>query len=788
MYVGTSVARIEDRKFLTGLGRYVDDIPMAGAHHAVFVRSPHANAAIGAIETTAAAAMPGVVAVLTGADWRAGGGGELPCIMAVPFSDGRPMASAPRQVFAVGHARHVGDPVAMIVAETRNQALDALEAIEVDYDPLAAVTDVARAAADGALQIHHNVPGNLCYDTKLGDAAAVDQAFAAARHVTRLATVNNRVFHLPIEPRAMIARYDQADDSYTLYTTTQAPHLIRDFLAEDALGIDPARVRVISPDVGGGFGQKCVLYPEEAAVTWAARLTGAPVRWTSTRSESFLADVHGRDQVVTVDIAFGEAGRIVALRADVIDSLGAYVSMFGPPVAPIYGTPNISELYDIPAIYARIRGVYTNTTPVDAYRGAGQPETAFAVERAMDQAAVELAIDALELRSRNLIQPDAFPFETATGAVYDSGDYPALLAKLRSMADYDGLKAEQARPRDDGRLMGIGAAAFIESAVGGPKRQSGPRAARIGRWDCASIRVHLSGSITVYCGSHSHGQGHATTFRQIAADNMGCALDDIEFVFGDTDRVHAGVGTFASRSLTLVGNAIRQASTKIIDKSRLIAAHMLECDPGDLSFTSGDFVIEGTDRRVAFRDVARAAYLGGIYPEDLEPGLEETAYYDPTGANNSSGLVLAVVLIDPETGNVELRDMFAVDDCGRVINPMIVQGQIHGALAQGIGQALMEHSVYDPESGQPVAGSLMDYAAPRADDLPSFQDARLETPAPGNPLGVKGVGESGTIGAPPAVVNAIINALAPFGVGHVDMPLTPSTVWQAIQTGKAGTA
>ena len=786
MYVGKSVARMEDRRFLTGRGRYVDDIPMAGARHAVFLRSPHANAAIAAIDTARAAAMPGVAAVLTGADWRDSGGGVLPCVMDISFGDGRPMASAPRLVFAVTHVRHVGDPVAMIVADTRHQAQDALEAVDVDYRPLAAVTDPALAAGGDAPRIHDDIPGNLCYDTELGDAAAVERGFAVAVHVTRMATVNNRVFHLPIEPRAMIARYDPADDAYTLYSTTQAPHMIRDFLAADALGVDPTRVRVISPDVGGGFGQKCMLYPEDAAVTWAARLTGAAVRWTATRSESFVADVHGRDQIITVEIAFGEAGRILALRADVIDSLGAYASMFGPPVAPIFGTPNISELYDIPAIHARIRAVYTNTTPVDAYRGAGQPETAFAVERAMDQAAVELDIDPLELRSRNLIQPDAFPFETASGAVYDSGDYPALLATLRSLADYDGLRAEQARRRDDGQYMGIGVAGFIESAVGGPSRLSGIREARIGRWDTASIRVHASGRITVFCGSHSHGQGHATTFRQIAADGLGCAMDDIEFVCGDTDRVHAGVGTFASRSLTLVGNAIRQASEKVIDKSRLIAAHLLECAPADLAFSDGEFMIEGTDRRVAFRDVARAAYLGGAYPEDLEPGLEETAYYDPTGANNSSGLILAVVMVDPETGAIELRDLFAVDDCGRVINPMIVEGQIHGALAQGVGQALMEHSVYDPETGQPVAGSLMDYAAPRADDLPNFRDTRIETPAPGNPLGVKGVGESGTIGAPPAVVNAVIDALGPLGVGHMDMPLTPLTVWRAVQNATPG--
>jgi carbon-monoxide dehydrogenase large subunit len=780
MHVGKPVRRVEDERFLTGRGRYVDDLALAGAAHAAFLRSPYAHGRIVRLDVGAARAMPGVLAVLTGADWRAAGGGDLSVISEVPFSDGRPMAEAARPVFATDRVRHVGDTLAVAIAETREQAQDAIEAIALEIEPLpvAASTDAALAA--NAPRLHEQASGNLACDWQAGDAAAVERALAASAEVVELTLVNNRVFHLPLEPRAVAARYDPADGRYTLWTSSQIPHLIRTFLAEHSLKVPAAKLRVIAPDVGGGFGQKSIHYPEEPALLWAARLTDRPVRWRATRSEAFLVDAHARDQRAQVRMGFAADGRIAALAVDIVGNLGAYLSAFAVAVPSTFCCGMLSQCYAIPAIHARARSVYTNTTPTDAYRGAGQPEASYIVERAIDEAARRLGIDPLALRERNLIPPFANGHRTALGVVYDSGNYAGLFEIARQLADYPALRAEQTRLRAGGRLVGIGIGAFVESGAGGTRNAAGWGRVRIGAWDAASLRIHPGGHATLQVGSHSHGQGHATAFRQVVADRLGLAFDEIEIVFGDTDRVHAGTGTFYSRSLTIVGEATNIAADKVIEKGRKIAAHLLECAEADIVFRDGAFEVAGTDRRIGFKAVAQAAYSGVRMPRELEPGLDASGYYDPASPTFGAGIHIVMLEVDRETGRISILRHIAADDCGRVVNPMIVEGQVHGATAQGVGQALLEWSQYD-EDGQLLTGSLMDYGAPRADDLPSFETGGQETPAPGNALGVKGVGESGCIGAPSAIVNAALDALAALGVTALDMPLTPARVWQAIR-------
>ncbi len=779
--LGKPILRVEDERFLVGKGRYVDDIELPGAAYAAFVRSPEAHARVRNIDCTHARTLPGVLAVLTGREWNASVGTRLPCLHRIHSSNGEPMREALRPVFAHERACHVGDVVALIVAESKTIALDAAEEISVDYEPLAAVVEPARALESSAPRIHPGVPANLAYDWSIGDRDAVEAALRDAEHVTRLVLVNNRVFHFPLEPRALIAHHDAARDHYTLWSATQIPHLLRRFLAEDSLGVEEHRLRVVAPDVGGGFGQKSVHYPEEAALLWASREVGRPVRWTATRGESFLGDVHGRDQVATVTAGFDARGKMLALDVDTLANLGAYLSTFGPAVPSLYSGPSLSQMYAIPAIHARVRAVYTNTAPTDAYRGAGRPEATYIVERTIEAAAFELSLDPLVVRERNLIPSSSFPFRTAVGLVYDSGDYQGLLVKLREVARYDALRSEQRGLREAGVLVGIGVGAYIQSATGGPSRAEGEAGSRVGAWDVASIRVHPRGRVTIGCGTHSHGQGHETCYRQVAAQRLGCRMEDIEIVFGDTDRVHAGVGTFYSRSITVVGNAIVRAADRIIAKGAQLAAHLLECAPADIEYAQGCYTIAGTDRSIPFGDVAGAAWSGHRYPDGFELGLEETVYYDPSGVTTAAGMHLAVVIVDRETGEVQLRDYYAVDDCGRVVNPMVVSGQIQGGAAQGIGQALLEHSVYRTDDGQLIAGSLMDYCLPRAGDLCDFVDTRLESPAPGNELGIKGVGEAGAVGAPAAVTNAVLDALRPLGVRHVDMPCSPRRVWEAIR-------
>jgi carbon-monoxide dehydrogenase large subunit len=590
-----------------------------------------------------------------------------------------------------------------------------------------------------------------------------------------------------MEPRSTAAVYEPNDDHYTLWTSSQNPHLVRRWLAENSLRIPEHRVRVVSPDVGGGFGQKISHYPEEPLVLWAAKRFGRAVRWTGSRLENLAADTHGRDHVTRARMAFDAQGRILALEVDTVAAIGAYVTAFGAAIPGYFYAPLLAGMYRTPAIHARVRGVYTHTGPVDAYRGAGRPEATYVIERAIEAAAHEMGIDAIEIRRRNILRSSDFPYTSPVGMRYDSGNYEGLLDGLEKMAGYRSLRAEQEQLRAQGIYLGIGLAGFIDSSGGTPSRIAAQLGRRVASWDSALVRVHPTGKISVFCGGHSHGQGHATTFAQIVADRMHCPVEDVDIVEGDTDRVPYGHGTYGSRSLSVIGVAVALATEKIVAKGAKIAAHLLECAEADVAFQSGRYEVVGTDRLASFAQVVHAAHHADVYPADLEPGLEESSFYDPPSRNVPAAVHLCVAIVDVETGKVKIRDFLAVDDVGRIVNPMIVEGQIHGGLAQGIGQALMEAVLYDA-NGQLLTGSFMDYAVPRAADLPSFTTATQETRAPDNLLGVKGAGESGTIGAPAAVVNAVIDALRPLGIHHLDMPLTPMRVWLAIEAARTAAA
>ena len=784
-HVGAAHTRLEDDRFLTGRGRFVDDIRLPGEVYAAFVRSPHAHARIRTISTARARAMPGVLAVLTGEDWRCDGGGDTAVLWDIASHDGTPMTIASRPIFAAGAARHVGDTVALVVAEDPHAAADAAAAVEIDWQPLAAVTDLAAAVEAEAPLVHGQFASNVSYDWRIGDAAATAAAFAAAAHVTALRLVNNRLAPSAIEPRAVIGAYDRGSGRYTLWSTTQNPHLVRQWLSRDTLRAPEQAIRVVAPDVGGGFGQKTYHYPEEASLPWAARLVDRPVRWTATRAETLTVDIHARDHVSEGRMAFDAAGRIAAVEVDTIANLGAYQSQFGAAIPSVFYGGMLSGQYAIPALHCRVRGVYTHTTPVDAYRGAGNPEVTYVLERLIENGARELAGDSLEARARNLVPAEHMPYTSATGVTYDVGDFPAVLDKARALADLDSLRAEQARLRAAGALMGIGMAAFVRSGGAGPSRLAAALGSRMGLWDVATVRVHPSGKITVLCGSHSHGQSHATTYAQIVADRFGCGLADIDIVEGDTDRIPHGLGTWASRSITVVGSALAMASDRVIDKGRRLAAHLLECAEDDIDFRAGAYAVRGTDRRMTFVEIADMAYRGADYPEGFELGLEEAAFFDPDDFNYPYGTHVATVAVDPETGAVRLTGYYSVEDAGLVINPLVVDGQRHGAAAQGIGQALLEEVRYEHGSGQLLSGSFMDYTLPRADDLPAFALDSHVTLTGTNPLGVKGIGELGTSGPPAAIGNAVLDALWHLGVRHVEMPFTAERVWRAMRTASA---
>ncbi len=784
--IGQSVKRVEDKRFLTGKGRYVDDMVLPNMTWAHIVRSDVAHAVIKGVDIDAASQALGVVAVFTGADMQADGMNGLPAGWQVDFKNGDTMKEPPHPSLAVGKVRYVGEAVAVIVAETHEQAVDASELVEIDYEELPAVTDVVKATQEGAAQLFDDVPNNIAFDWELGDKAAADAGIDAADHVTTIEFRNQRLICNAIEPRAAIGDYDKSREHYTLYTTSQNPHVVRLLMCAFVMGIPEHKVRIVSPDVGGGFGSKIPNYAEEIIVTWASKRVGRPVKWTAQRSESFLSDTHGRDHATKAEMGFDKDGKITALRVKTHASMGAYLSTFAPCVPTYLHGTLMQGVYSSPAVHVDVTAVFTSTVPVDALRGAGRPEATYVLERLLDQAAHELGQDPAELRRKNLIPPfdgsDAEPgFETKVALVYDSGNYEGVLDKALEMVDYAALRKQQEEARGEGRYIGIGLSTYIEACGIAPSAVVGALGARAGLYESANVRVQPTGKVTVFVGSHSHGQGHDTTFAQLVGDQLGIPMDDIEIVHGDTDQVPFGMGTYGSRSLAVGGVAITKSVEKIKEKGALIAAHLLEASADDLDYADGQWTVKGTDKSIGFGDVALTAYVPHNYPEGLEPGLEFSSFYDPANFTFPFGAHIAVVEVDTETGVVKLVRYAACDDVGNVVNPMIVDGQVHGGVTHGIGQALLEGAIYD-DDGQLTNGSFMDYAMPRADDLPRFETSRTVTPCPHNVLGVKGAGETGTIGSTPAVVNAVIDALWPLGVRHLEMPLTPQRVWQAIQS------
>jgi len=781
--IGQSVRRREDARFLTGAGQYTDDVVMHGQTFAAFLRSPYAHARIRSINLDAAKKAPGVLKIFTGADLADAKVGGLPCGWLIHSKDGSPMKEPPHPVLAQGKVRHVGDQVALVVAETLLQAKDAAELIEVDYEELPAVIDITRA--DGhAGAVHDEVPNNVCYDWGHGNKDAVDAAFATAAHVTTLDIVNNRLIPNAMEPRAVNASYTKHDESYTLYVANQNPHVERLLMCAFVLGLPESKVRVIAPDVGGGFGSKIFLYAEDVALVWASKHVGRPIKWTADRSEAFLTDAHGRDHVTKAELAMDAQGNFLALRVKTIANMGAYLSTFASSVPTILYATLLAGQYKTPAIYAEVKAVFTNTAPVDAYRGAGRPEATYVVERIVEQAAREMKMDPVAIRRQNFITE--FPYATPVGLTYDTGDYAAHLDKAIAMAEVAGYPARKAASEAKGRKRGLGYSCYIEACGIAPSNIAGALGARAGLFEAGEVRVHPTGTVTVFTGSHSHGQGHETTFAQVVAAKLGIPVENVEIVHGDTGRVPFGMGTYGSRSLSVGGSAIVKAVDKIIAKGKKIAAHLLEAADTDIVFENGVFKVAGTDKAVPFGSVSLTAYVPHNYPLDkLEPGLNENAFYDPTNFTYPSGTYICELEVDPETGKVQIEQFIAVDDFGNLVNPMIVAGQVQGGVAQGLGQAMMEGCAYDPESGQLLTGSYMDYAMPRASDMPEIGFESHPVPAKNNPLGVKGCGEAGCAGALTCMMNAIVDALSEYGVENIEMPATPERVWQTIQEAKA---
>ncbi len=778
--IGASVRRVEDKRFLTGRGNYIDDINQRGQLYAWMLRSPHAHARIKGVDTSAAAQAPGVAAIFTGTDMAADEVGGLPCGWQIHGKDGSPMHEPSHPPLATEKVRYVGDQVAIVIAETKDQARDAAELINVDYDVLPAAVSMDAALAGNAL-VHDDVPNNMCFDWELGDKDATEAAFADADQVVSIDVTNNRLIPNALEPRAAIAQYDSSTGDYTLHTTTQNPHVIRLLMGAFVLQIPEHKLRVIAPDVGGGFGSKIFHYAEEAILTWASAKVPQPVKWTAERSESFITDAHARDHVTHAELALASDGTFLGLRVATKANVGAYLSTFGSSVPTyLYGTL-MAGVYTTPAIYCEVKTVFTNTVPVDAYRGAGRPECTYLLERMVNKAARELGIDPVEIRQKNMIQANQFPYQTPVALQYDVGNYPASFDAALQAADYAGFEARRAESESNGQRRGIGVSTYIEACGIAPSAVAGALGARAGLYESAQVRVHPTGSVTVYTGSHSHGQGHETTFAQVVSESFGIPIENIEISHGDTGEVQFGMGTYGSRSIAVGGSALLKACNKVIDKATKIAAHILEAAESDIEFKDGKFTVSGTDREMAFGEVAMSAYVPHNYPiEELEPGLDENAFYDPLNFSYPAGCHICEVEVDPDTGTVDIMNFTAVDDVGRVINPMIVEGQVHGGVAQGIGQALLEGCVYD-DDGQLLTGSYMDYTMPRADNLPNLNVGTQSVMGASNPLEVKGVGEVGAIGSPPAVINAVLDALAPLGVGDISMPATPAKVWQAIQ-------
>jgi carbon-monoxide dehydrogenase large subunit len=777
--IGQSVIRKEDKRFITGKGKYTDDLKLLGLTQAHFVRSPHAHARIRSIDTTAALAMPGVVAVLTGSELVGDKIGNLICGWMVHSKDGSPMKMGAYPAMAAETIRYVGQAVAVVIAETKNQARDASEAVVVDYEELPAIVDMREAIKEGAPQLHAEAPGNRIYEWSIGDKAATDTALASAAHVVKMDIMNNRLVPNPMEPRSAVALYDAADDHLTLWTTSQNPHVAR-LLLSAFYNIAPEnKLRVIAPDVGGGFGSKIYVYPEEVVCLWAARKIDRPIKWTSDRTEAFLTDAHGRDHISKAELAFDADHRILGLRVHTYANFGAYMSLFSSSVPTYLYATLLSGQYNIPAIYCEVDGVYTNTVPVDAYRGAGRPEAAFLIERIMETAARQFGMDPADLRRKNFITQ--FPHQTPVIMAYDTGDFNASLDAATKAIDYAGFPARKAASKAQGKLRGIGISCYIEACGIAPSKAVGSLGAGVGLWESAEVRVNPVGTVEVLTGSHSHGQGHETTFAQLVTTRLGIPGDQIQIIHGDTDKVQFGMGTYGSRSGAVGMSAIVKAIEKVEAKAKKIAAHLMEASEGDIVIEGGEVKVDGTDKKMPWALVALAAYTGHNLPEGMEPGLKEGAFYDPTNFTFPAGTYIAEVEIDPETGKTTVCGFTAADDFGNLINPMIVEGQVHGGIAQGIGQAILEGTVYTGD-GQLLTASFMDYAMPRADDLPSFDIHHTCTPCPGNPLGIKGCGEAGAIGSPPAIINAITDAL---GHNHIEMPATPDRVWHAIHSRQA---
>jgi carbon-monoxide dehydrogenase large subunit len=772
--IGQRVVRKEDRRFITGKGHYTDDMSVPGTAHAAFVRSPHAHARFTRIDASAAKAMPGVIDVLTGAQLAADKIGNLICGWMIHSTDGSPMNMGAYPALASDTARYVGQAVAVVVAATKSQARDAAEAVVVDWQGLPSVTDPRAALDPGAPQIHSNAPGNLIFDWQLGDKEKTDAAFAAAAHVTKLDLVNNRLIPNAMEPRAALAVYDEGEDHFTLWTTSQNPHTARLVLSAFYNVAPEHKLRVIAPDVGGGFGSKIYIYPEEIVCLWASKKTGVPVKWTAERSESFLTDAHGRDHVTHAELALDANDRMIGLRVDTIANLGAYMSLFSSAVPTYLYATLLSGQYDLPTIHARVRTVYTNTVSVDAYRGAGRPEATYVVERLVETAARERGISPAELRRKNFIR--AFPHQTPVIMNYDCGNYEVSLDAALKAVDYAGFARRKADAERRGKRRGIGMSCYIEACGIAPSQAVGSLGAGVGLWESAEVRVNPVGTIEVLTGSHSHGQGHETTFAQLVAHRLGVPIDSVQIVHGDTDKVQFGMGTYGSRSGAVGMSAIVKAMEKVETKAKQIAAHLLEASEGDIEIEDGELRVAGTDKKVAWANVALAAYTAHNLPAGMEPGLKESAFYDPINFSFPAGTHICEVEVDPDTGRVEVVNFVAADDFGNLINPMIVEGQVHGGVVQGIGQALLEGCIYDKTTGQLVTGSFNDYCMPRAGDLPELLVSTTNTPSPSNPLGLKGCGEAGAIGSPPAVMNALTDAL---GIVDLPMPATPERVWRA---------
>jgi len=785
-YVGTSMKRREDPRFIQGKGSYVANINLPGMAHVAVKRSPYAHARIKKIDTSKAKAMPGVLGVFVGQDLIDGGVGKMPSGWNVP---GQKVPA--RWPLTADKVRHVGDGVACVVAESAYLAADAVNAIEVEYEPLPAVVDARKTADSGAPLLHEDVPNNVSYTWSIGDKEACDKAFAEAEHVVELELINQRLIPNAIEPRATAAQWNPFTEEMTVWTTSQNPQPIRLLLSLFTLGIPENRLRVISPDVGGGFGSKIFHYPEEVIVPWVARKINRPAKWVSTRTEASMTDSQGRDHVTKCKLALKKDGTITGVHVQTWANQGAYISTFASLIPTALYLTLLSGLYKVKGIWGEMWGTFTNTVPVDAYRGAGRPEAAYLLERLVDIAARDLKMDPIELRRKNFIPKEEFPYQTPVAFLYDSGDYHKLFTKAEEVANYKAMRAAQAEARKAGKLVGIGVCGCIEASGPAPSHIAGALGGVPGFWESAVIRAHPSGKVTVLTGSHAHGQGHETTFAQVVADELGISVDDVEIVHGDTGRMPFGMGTYGSRSAAIGGSAIVYAARKIRAKATKMAAHLLEANEADMVYDqdNGKVYVKGSpDKSKSFADIALSAYLFHDYASinqhamagGLEPGLEESAFYDPANFTFPSSAHIAQVEVDADTGEVTIQRYVVVDDVGKVINPLIVDGQIVGGVVQGVGQALWENGAYD-ENGQLLSATLMEYAMPHADKFPMIETARIETPSPHNPLGVKGAGEMGTIASTVAVANAVMDALAPMGVKHLDMPLTPEKVWRAMK-------